>query len=292
MRYANRSNPWRGEIRALESNIAKFRAMEMALVIHYAEEIKRTLVSAVEATRRLQKLARPQPENSDRPASYPKALRAWHELGCLDEDEAAEIRALVDYRNDVAHRVHLLSADLSPDRTLRDFTRGEGRPTYDYTAVDRMRAALSLLSDRAQEHGLIQEASFNFLLFETAEKALKLELKRLRRKITRLYDERIKAMESIQGELSRIRQHYRGEASPGHPLNQYDDGRLTPRGIEICYRLFEDHYSNAAIGAALGISIKSVQNRRHLWKAGGGESRSRQVIADLPKRKFYRRYED
>ncbi|RWK30800.1 hypothetical protein [Mesorhizobium sp.] len=56
------------------------------------------------------------------------------------------------------------------------------------------------------------------------------------RKVNRLDRDRRRKVKALNAELNL------GEGDwddPDHPLNRYDNGRLTRRGEEICYRLFD-----------------------------------------------------
>ena len=55
-------------------------------------------------------------------------------------------------------------------------------------------------------------------------------------------DPALSLIDSIQADLDRLRgllQPQSPEFDPGDPRNKLADGKLTPRGVEICYRLFD-----------------------------------------------------
>ena len=53
---------------------------------------------------------------------------------------------------------------------------------------------------------------------------------------------------------------------------------LTPRGEEICYRLFDDGAGYNRVGKSLNISQMAAKNRKGLWTRAGGLNRTRMVL--------------
>jgi DNA-binding NarL/FixJ family response regulator len=80
-----------------------------------------------------------------------------------------------------------------------------------------------------------------------------------------------------------------GDYAPDHPLNQHDDNRLTKRGIEICYRLFDLGKSDMAIAHLMRLSLEAVKARKKLWLKLGGKKRPTVNLEDLPRRRRGRR---
>ena len=71
---------------------------------------------------------------------------------------------------------------------------------------------------------------------------------------------------------------------PKDPANKYNVGgadKLTPRGVEICYRLFDEGKTRYAVSQLMGISFGGATHRYHAWKKAGGIDRERQNLADL-----------
>jgi hypothetical protein len=103
-----------GRLRALEKNILKYRAVEMVLIIFHIEDLKSFVVNAIRSNDALLAL------DDDRPAQLPKGVknlyrRAWEILvqdGILTSAEKDEIERLIDYRNQLAHRIQELTADI------------------------------------------------------------------------------------------------------------------------------------------------------------------------------------
>jgi hypothetical protein len=63
---------------------------------------------------------------------------------------------------------------------------------------------------------------------------------------------------------------------PKDPANKYEVGglmKLTPRGIEICYRLFDAGKSRYAVASLMDISFGAATHRLDAWKKLGGTDR-------------------
>ena len=64
---------------------------------------------------------------------------------------------------------------------------------------------------------------------------------------------------------------------PRNPLNK-DGMNLSPRGVEVCYRLFDQGKTRYAVSQALDISYGAATHRFHAWEKLGGTDRKRQPI--------------
>lgn len=68
---------------------------------------------------------------------------------------------------------------------------------------------------------------------------------------------------------------------PKSPANKHEVGglmKLTPRGIEICYRLFDSGKSRYAVAMLMEISFGAATHRFDTWKKLGGVNRSKQPL--------------
>ena len=68
---------------------------------------------------------------------------------------------------------------------------------------------------------------------------------------------------------------------PKDPANKYEIGGLmkfTPRGIEICYRLFDAGKSRYAVATLMKISFGAATHRLDAWKKLGGVNRIKQPL--------------
>ena len=67
------------------------------------------------------------------------------------------------------------------------------------------------------------------------------------------------------------------ELDPGSPLNK-DGAFLTPRGMEVCYRLFDMGKTRYAVAEALKISYGAATHRYHAWEKLGGKDREKRPL--------------
>lgn len=68
---------------------------------------------------------------------------------------------------------------------------------------------------------------------------------------------------------------------PKDPANKHEVGglmKLTDRGVEICYRLFDAGKSRYAVSSLLDISFGAANHRYEAWKKLGGINRKRQPL--------------
>jgi hypothetical protein len=122
------NDPLGSNLPGLEQNILKLRAMEMVLVLFYAEELKREVLNLIQTTddfrdrlhsRNAQKPRVPTGTNK----AVEKALKALVGDRAITVAQKKEIVELIDYRNTIAHQMHNLLLDLSPPISLETLWR-------------------------------------------------------------------------------------------------------------------------------------------------------------------------
>ena len=143
-------DPRGGRASALERNILRYRATEATVYLFYAEEVRDFLLTDVycpavrqpgeaiwepSEERRLQRVLADMLRDAERTKKLPaedavalrRALASERQqgkklkvalgyavtIGIFTEAEAAELKALLDYRNDIAHRIYLVMSDVS-----------------------------------------------------------------------------------------------------------------------------------------------------------------------------------
>lgn len=84
-------------------------------------------------------------------------------------------------------------------------------------------------------------------------------------------------LDRIEAVLNPSKPDQEEELDPRNPLNKTDQF-LTPRGIEVCYRLFDMGKSRYAVAEALQISYGAATHRFHQWEKLGGKDRKRQPL--------------
>jgi len=291
-------DPWGNQVRALERNIIKYRSMEMILVVHYVEELKRFIITGTKSRddfdRRYNKDNPKQRIGSNCKNEFYASLKAWHEDELISRDEKKDLAELTGYRNDIAHRVHELTADLSNEKYICEMVSmiPDHFSSYQYGAVKKLKKYSAELPERYHQKFRVGFIDMKHAMFRTAEAVLVSELKSLRKKIDRLYLKRRKETKSLNSELNRIHETFIKEKSPSWVFQTYDDGRFTPRGEEICYRLFDEGFSNLAISYSFGILLTSIRNRRTMWEKIGGRDRSKICFDELPIRRSPPKYYD
>jgi hypothetical protein len=293
------TDPFGSRLLALERTIIRLRGLQMLLAMFYAEELKRDVLSLIRTTDKLMirlpkgELASVRvPEGTKNPVN--KALTALVADRAITPVEKAEIITLIDYRNVIAHQMHNLLADISPERSVRQMYafRPDKTPKYDYNAVERLQHFHRHLDGLHRTHGYVYELSYNKLFFRSADKMFLAEIRRLRAKAHALNEQRQEKIKALNAELSLKGTEIKGDRDPQHPLSKYDDGRLTKRGVEICYRLFDMGKSSIAVAHLTDLSLSASRKRMRMWAAAGGADRAKVNIETLPRRKFYARYDD
>ena len=292
------TDPLRGRLPELERCLIRHRALQMILIIYHAEELKRDVIGGVDVQRRWRKMhLNDESFEADEEVEQGKRLRrAFTHLvqdGVLTASEKQNMVKLINRRNSIAHHLDHVMADLSTDRFVRDwFTYIPNRQDYDNEALGQLRAARRLLSNRIIAKHYIGEVSTRSLLFDATERALNADIKALENRIRKLVRSRIDDISRLNFEFSLEGTGLTGLFDPGWPENRYDRGRLTPRGVETCYQLFDAGKSAMTVAHLMDLSLTSVRRRERMWKALGGLGREKRILADMSKVRIRYRMED
>jgi hypothetical protein len=319
------NDPRGGRASALERNVLRYRAIEAALYLHYAEYVRDFMLTNIHPqshrtkgagswqttkARRLEALfaqlvsdaeqqkSLSKDEASDLRAALTEDGRQGKKLkaafghavgiGMFTQTEADEVKALLDYRNDIAHRIHRVMSDITRTSFVSDHIAFSS-PTYKGDALDRLRAYRRSLWERTQGLPIMLMASMDSLLFEMAERVFEEELKRLDRLIVRQIKREHRRLRALNAELDLSETELVGDLDPRFPENHRpgltwcDDytpptGHLTNRGVEICYRLFDLGKSPLSVAWLMGISLKAAKARKRSWLNVGGAHRIRAEI--------------
>jgi len=267
--------PLGSKLPALEQNVLKLRGMNLLLALFYAEDLKNTVVNLVQGTDRLNQRLK----LVNAPRAFPgvknpveKALTALVDDGAITADEKKEIVELIDYRNFIGHQLYNLLSDVGgPWAHREEEYRPDDTPRYDGSAVKRLRHF-------RRRVGELRDYVFTLTLaplaFEAAEKTFLMEIKRLQHRITRLAGVRNRQIADANAELQLIGADLEGDNAPGHPtMRQWrgaERGRLTKRGTETVYKLFELGKSPMAVAHLTGLSLVAVRKRQKMWKQRKG----------------------
>lgn len=294
------TDPLCGHLPELERCMIRHRALQMILILYHAEELKRDVINGVAAQEKLRRALDDQSggpaESTERLKDRQKQKRAFDTLvrdGVLTADERRRMVNLIGQRNSIAHHLDQVTADLSTDKSIRNWvSHYPNRQTHDYQALDQLRAARQLLSERMVSKHYIIELSVRPLFFNATEKVLMADLKALESRISKLLRARRDDIRAVNDELSLEGTELTGTFGPGWPENRYGQGRLTPRGIEICYRLFDMGKSPMAVAHLMGLSLSSARWRQRLWAKAGGNRRIPRDFADIASVRVRHRCDD
>lgn len=273
----------------LERCLIRHRALQMIMIIFHAEELKRDVINGVAAQMRYRGEAESDPAGGEDAAKEgKKQKRAFDYLvkdGVLTLEERRHMLSLIGQRNGIAHDLDHVTADLSTDRIVREWLDFyPNRRTHNYEALDQLRAARRLLSDRMAAHHYILEIDMRGMFFESTERVLTADVKALERRIRALIRARRDDIARLNAEISLEGTELTGLYDPRWPENRYGSGqRLTPRGVETCYRLFDMGKSPLAVAHIMDLSLTAARRRERQWRAAGGASRQPRSLAEIPK---------
>lgn len=261
-------HPKGSQLPALEQNILKYRALEMVIILFQIENLKSFVLGSIQAT------ASFRPELRI-PAGTKKVYqKAWGLLvtdGIISQSDSDEIQRLIDYRNDIAHKVHHLTCDLSRDLFAVEYSK-INKLQYDYGALKKLRSFREKINAGMISRGYAFVITGDELLFGAAEKTYQKELRRLEKKIVRQIAARREDIRRIKAELSQ-HQELSATLETFHPRNVARNGTLTRRGIEVCYSLFDRNVSTLAVAHLMHISYRAALDRRRSWERAGGLKR-------------------
>lgn len=164
---------------ALERNLLKYRSLEMVSFLFHAEDLKSFLIESIRASEMISK----KPLLPLKVAKGKLMEEIWNFLvaeDILTREECDEVSNLIEYRNDIAHRVHLLTIDLGHPH-MRDILDKK----YNYEALHRLRALAKKITKGFQGK-FVMRAGLSGAYFEATEVAMEYELGKLHKQIVRL----------------------------------------------------------------------------------------------------------
>lgn len=291
------SGPFGSRLPALEQNILKRRAMEMTLILFHAEDLRRAIIDPVRTSGHLMSRLKGDPSLDILPKGakdeFKKAARKLIKDGVISEEEAKEIRTLIDYRNVVAHDIQHLTLDLSNDRYIRETLpyRSKKEKRYDAKALERLKHFNREITKRTWGRYTVS-LDMSALEFRAAERTFETEIRRLNRKIDLQMAQRRKLIEQLKAECLLKGLGFDRDLNPRDIRMRYDGGRLTTRGIEIMFRLFDHGRSLMAVSIIMDVTLETARRRYRNWLQVGGKKRSVPDFDRLPTRAFYAQYED
>ena len=209
-----------------------------------------------------------------------KSLTTLRDWGILSQEETQEIVELIDYRNIIAHEVHRLVGDIGAKSSM--FRIGDYLKEFRYDAVERLRHVLNVIDDRVAEKRYVISIDMDMLVFEAAEKSYQDELRKLKNRIDVQYTHRVRRVDGVNSELCLEGTELTDEYHPNHPLNSYENHRLTKRGQEICYRLFDLDKSAMAVAVLMQISFRCCEKKKTSMAGTWRKNRRRVPLSSFP----------
>jgi hypothetical protein len=91
----------------------------------------------------------------------------------------------------------------------------------------------------------------------------------------------LQLIETIQADLDRLRglvEPQLGEFIPGDPRNKTCDGKLSDKGVECCYRMFDEGKSRYSVAREMKISFAAATHRFSAWMKSGGKDRDKTTM--------------
>lgn len=86
----------------------------------------------------------------------------------------------------------------------------------------------------------------------------------------------VELIDRIEGDLARLKGLLAPPVhafDPADPRNKSCDGKLTPDGVECCYRLFDEGKSRYSVARSMKISFAAATHRFQSWMKEGGSQR-------------------
>ncbi len=87
--------------------------------------------------------------------------------------------------------------------------------------------------------------------------------------------------DSIRAGFERLRglvKPHRQNLDPSDPRNKLPNGKLSERGVEVCYRLFDEGKTPYTVGLAMDIAFGSAMHRFKNWEKLGGVNRMKSKL--------------
>jgi hypothetical protein len=161
---------------ALEKNVLKYRALQMVLMLHEFESLKRFIINSLRASDEISGTSR-LPVGCKKPLETALDLLVVEKI--IEPHEKLNLLEFGTFRNRIGHEVHSLVADVTaPDR----FSKASC--LHDYWALTHLERLRTKISN-GMGACFVLVCSLDSFIFEPAELAFKEELERLDRKIQR-----------------------------------------------------------------------------------------------------------
>jgi len=280
------------ELPSFEREIVRLRSYELTLVLYYKEEIQRSILDKIEWHDHWK--AKHDPSFQPRaPKSakgrVKKSLSAMVSDGAISENERKQIKRAIEFRNDIGHRIDHLFSDLQQGHFSgrwvdANFRKIANIREFDHQAVKQMNQIQMILDRTCRTHysGGTINLSRGHLLFSSTEKTLSAEIRKSRKKLRSLALERKNRTMKLNKELRHGFQLLSKLLEQRYFHIRFDLGKMTARGQEFCYRLFDEGLSDFAVAHVFKMKLRSIQSRRKTWRKLGGLARPKPDFKTIP----------
>ncbi|NIF22563.1 hypothetical protein F3J40_13260 [Pantoea sp. Acro-835] len=233
----------------------------MILILFYMENLKTFILESIENTNII-----PNEDESEynkktigKGKLFEGARSRLVKKGIISKEESEILKELIDYRNDIGHRIYMLTFDVGAYSSLGI------KPRYDYTAAKKARILRRKIMNEMGKH-FILTLSFDSLAFESAENSYTKEIERLKKKINKGIEAlNIEATE-INRQINSIPKSVIDKLQPGHPKNHKGNGTLSPQGFECVFTLFELQVRPLTVSYIMRCSYRTAISWYKKWK--------------------------
>jgi hypothetical protein len=164
------------QLPALEKNVMKYRALQMVLLLHEFESLRRFVIESIRVSDRFRGTEE-LPVGCKKP--FEVALDLLVAKNVIGSSEKTHLLEYARFRNRIGHEIYTLVADVSGPKYL-----SKPECVYDYHALNRLERLRDKIS-RGMMSEFVMSLSFEGLIFEQAELTYKEELSRLHKRIER-----------------------------------------------------------------------------------------------------------
>lgn len=258
---------------ALEANELKLRAFEMILIIFYIEDLRRFIIGAIRGTDEIfqqdDRLKLQDEDGKEKEPSESKIMRMATKVlvdeGVISKSEKKELVTLINYRNAIGHEPHQLTVDVGSYSELAK--TGKNSRRYDHTILERAQKIRDKIHKEVGKKFIIH-LDFDCLMFEAAEKTYLLEIKRLKKKISKQIKQHKERVDTTNQIIQSIPKDVFDAAQPYHPRHYKRNGTLTESGVNCVNQLFAAGATPLAVAHLMKISLNSSKKWHLKFRLG------------------------
>jgi hypothetical protein len=246
---------------ALERNVLKYRSIEMLLVLFKAEHIKSFIIDTLITTEEFRSLHRNVEPKITRTTKrvFQKALEILIDDQVLSIQDADLLKEIIDYRNNIAHDLHALTADLSTD-VVYTTSIYESKKFDSGKLIDLEKITELIYKNMASKY--IMPLQFSTVVFSSIEKTYKKELKILSNKIQKQIKTRLNEINTINKEIDSLSQD--DLKLLNEPIREPNQ-TISKHGVKCIYYFFQKRLKDLTICHVLQINYKTIKKYKNKW---------------------------